>query len=161
MHDQPEGSIGPFERVYTVNDYWDGPRGGVADFKAAPHFYRSIFSEADDNYTDVFELFPVDDKTLQIALEAWDIWLRWEQAYRERRTTLESHPALPEDRERHTELKAALDTRLAEISKTAPVHAVAEFRHVGKTVEERIATRWSYEVRWMAPTSVPARKSSP
>src|SRR5262249_30325968 len=111
------------ESVFTVIDYWDGPRSGIANFNRAPHLYRSIFSDADDNWTDAFELYPVDGETLRLALEAWDIWLRWDNAIREGRTAVETHPALPEDRQRHAELKAELDRRTAEIIKTPPTHA--------------------------------------
>ncbi len=34
---------GSWDRVHTVNDYWDHPRRGVADFQGKPHIYESQF----------------------------------------------------------------------------------------------------------------------
>jgi hypothetical protein len=35
------GDGGAFERVHTMTDYYDGPRGGIADFRGTPHLYES------------------------------------------------------------------------------------------------------------------------
>lgn len=35
-----------FERVYTVTDYHDGPRRGIADFNGKPHLFVSEFENA-------------------------------------------------------------------------------------------------------------------
>ena len=32
-----------YEEVFTVMDYYDGPRKGVANFRGQPHFYDCIF----------------------------------------------------------------------------------------------------------------------
>lgn len=103
----------PFEPVYTMTDYWDGPRAGLASFDGRPHAYASRFDEAKDDYEDVFELRPVDDETLQLALEDWQIFLRWEEAYRAGKVTLDAHQTLLEDRARHQELAGVLGERLA------------------------------------------------
>ena len=42
--------------VFTVTDYDDGPRKGIANFQDAPHFYECVFDEAKDHYTDLFRL---------------------------------------------------------------------------------------------------------
>jgi hypothetical protein len=75
-------------------------------------------------------------------LEHWDIWLRWESAFHEGRTTLETHPALPEDRARHEELQALL---AAQAEPVKSVRARALFRPVGIEGAGRIR---SLEVRW-------------
>lgn len=33
------------EHVYTMTEYYDGPRGGVADFRGTPHVYRSLWTD--------------------------------------------------------------------------------------------------------------------
>lgn len=49
-----------FERVYTVHDYWDGPRSGFADFGGVPHAYRSLWLDDLDEWDpDRFELSPI------------------------------------------------------------------------------------------------------
>jgi hypothetical protein len=58
-----------YETVYTVLDYWDGIRTGIADFHGAPHYYERPFDEARDNWADNFLLKPIDEETLRLALE--------------------------------------------------------------------------------------------
>ena len=41
-----------YEEVFTVTDYYDGPRQGIANFKGKPHFYDCIFDEARQDYSD-------------------------------------------------------------------------------------------------------------
>jgi len=116
----------PFERVYTVTDYYDGPRGGVATFDGKPHFYESEWSDLEDDWADTFRLTPIDDETLELACEAWQIWLRWERARHDGSVGLDSHPALPAERPRYDELQLALSERLRTAEK--PVRARATFR---------------------------------
>jgi hypothetical protein len=72
-----------YDKVYTVNDYWDGPRAGIADFNGQPHYYECQFNEAKDDWSDIFLLKPIDSETLQLAMEDWDSWERWDTAYKE------------------------------------------------------------------------------
>ena len=103
----------PFERVFTVTDYWDGPRAGVAEFGGAPHVYRSVFrDDLDDWDPDQFELSPISAEVLADALEDWAIFLRWRAAFDAGRTMRETHPALPEDAARHRELASFLGRAL-------------------------------------------------
>ena len=118
-----------FETVHTMTDYYDGPRGGVADFRGAPHVYESEFSDTLNNYTDSFRLSPISDDLFQLALEDWAIWLRWDAAYKRRDTPQETHPALPAERDRYDELERLLNGRLV-IDPTDFVLATAEFRNV-------------------------------
>jgi hypothetical protein len=116
-----------WDRVYTVSGYHDGPRSGVADLRGKPHTYNSQFSDELDEYTELFSLAEIDDDFLSLFLEAWAIWLRWDAAYRQGVATIESHPALPDDRIRHAELTFLIDERLKRISK-ATVIKRARFR---------------------------------
>lgn len=132
-----------FERVYTMTDYWDGPRRGIADFQGQPHLYESKF--LDEDYDDVFDLCPVDHETLALALEDWAIWLRWESAFHEGRTTTATHPALPDDRARHDELAPLLAARLAML--VEPVaRARARFRMEPSL--DRVTRGEFLEVEW-------------
>src|SRR2546430_8411304 len=75
------GHVMSFERVYTVNDYYDGPRSGIADHGGQPYYYDCEWDEEADDYADIFILTPVDSDTLALALEQWAIWREWEDAY--------------------------------------------------------------------------------
>ena len=124
-----------FERVHTMTDYYDGPRGGIADFSGRPHLYTSRFDDL-RGYLDVFELRAVYDETFRLAIEDWEIWLRWEDAFHAGRATLETHPALPMDRARHDELAPMLAKRLAALDGPTIV-ARGEFRPAPGQLEVR------------------------
>jgi hypothetical protein len=117
-----------FERVYTMTDFFKGPREGIADCDAEPHLFTSQYRDLDGVSPDVFWLTPVDAETLALALEDWQIWRRWEAAYNAGLTNNETHPALDADRARHQELAALLGPRLKHGQN--PRCAKAEFRTV-------------------------------
>jgi len=83
------------EPVYMVRSYHDAPRTGIADYKGRPHWYESRFDHAKQQYDDIYQLRPVDAETFQLSLEARDIFLRWERAFRDGLTTIDTHPSLP------------------------------------------------------------------
>ena len=64
-----------FEVVHLVDDYYDGPRTGVADFGGSPHRFRNLGwvspdgpDEPWDSLEDRFELTPVaEDRVIAIA----------------------------------------------------------------------------------------------
>jgi hypothetical protein len=100
------------EIVHTVTDYYDGPRGGIADYFGKPHLYSCVWDESADDWSDVFLLQPVDDETFLLAMEDWAIWSRWEQAFHSGETAHATHPALPDERARHDQLSVILTPRL-------------------------------------------------
>jgi hypothetical protein len=114
-----------------MTDYYDGPRGGIADFCGVPHVYESTYSDTGDkpdDAIDVFRLSPVNPEVLELALEDWAIWLRWETAFHRGEITQDdAHPALLVDRARHEELKRLLTGKLA-VADDCCVLAQAEFR---------------------------------
>lgn len=57
------------EEVYFVIDYWDGPREGVADYCGTPHYFRGVFDEKRDVWSDVFILSPLDQDTYHLLME--------------------------------------------------------------------------------------------
>lgn len=135
-----------YERVHTMTDYYDGPRGGIADYDGIPHIYESMWGDTADNYADVFRLSPVAPDVFALALEDWQIWSRWETAFHQGNTTHKTHPALPNDRPRHKELERLLKDKLA-IDDNNTVLANADFR-------PRTDSDWSgygfrpLEVKW-------------
>jgi len=124
-----------FERVHTVTDYWDGPREGVADFRGAPHVYRSVWRhEADDWDDDRYFLSPIASEEAALAFEDWAIWRRFAEHYRGRvapaAESLGDWGALPEDLSRHRELRHLL-TPILSLNRSRCIVARAEFRSVG------------------------------
>jgi len=141
----------PFEQVYTVNDFWDMPRAGVADLDGAPHVYRSIWRDDIDDWDpdNRFELSPLPPEILALVLEDWAIWRRWEDAYYAHQTTDTTHPALPGDRDRHNKLAPIVEKAL-EIDPSARRVAIGTFRaRGGGSIHSSIpGPRPPLEVRW-------------
>lgn len=129
-----------FECVYTMTEWYDGPRRGIADFEGKPHLYEADSDDGSEEYIPTFRLTPVSTEVLALALEDWAIWERWELAFSEGRTSRDTHPALPEERERHEQLTATIQRALV----SNPSHAIrahAEFRG-------RARLGLALEVRW-------------
>lgn len=120
------GTLAVWQRVYTVHDYYDGPVFGVADHDGKPHVYDRQWDEATEQFGS-YKLAAIEPELLAQVLEDWEIWLRWQTAFRQGKTTLETHPALPADRERHEALKAQIGDRL-EASRCGPLLKSGEFR---------------------------------
>jgi hypothetical protein len=116
-----------FSVVYTVTDWYDGPRQGIADYQGRPHYFESQWQDGNDLDCDTYLLMPIDDDTFSLALEDWAIWRRWETAFHQGKATQQTHPALPEDRARHEELVPLLKERLV-VDVARSVRKRAEFR---------------------------------
>lgn len=97
------------QRVHAVFDYWDGPRLGVADYQNVPHAFRCIFDENADDWTDTFAVKRLSASEFAACVRSWQIWLRWEAAFKAGRTTVATHPALPEDRAEKDALQPIVD----------------------------------------------------
>ena len=118
------------EQVLTVETYWDGPKTGVATFKGEAHAYECVFDDRLDEWSWFYLLKPIDPGTLKLVKERWQIWLRWEEAHQTGRTTMSTHPALPEDRPRWMELMRILDSKL-EVPASSDLAANGEFERLG------------------------------
>lgn len=116
-----------FEVVYTLPDWYDGPRRGIADCNGVPYLFESEWNDPKDMGADTFLLVPLHPDVFQLALEEWAIWRRWETAFHNGMTTNETHPALPDDRTRHKELRQLLEGRLI-VDPSRAMRKKAEFR---------------------------------
>jgi hypothetical protein len=132
-----------WERVYTINDFWDHPRRGVANVSGHPHIYESPFNKDKDDFEDFYLVSPIEPDLLALVLEDWDIWNRWSEAFDRGETSRETHPALPPDRARHDELTNLIGTRF----KTDP----ANCRKM-KPAFRSVRLGWNgMEVKWSEP----------
>jgi hypothetical protein len=95
----------------TIADWYDGPRLGIAEYRGVPHIYEAEFDHNSDDYGDTYYVSPVSPDLLDLIMEDWQIWIRWDQAFASSAATLDTHPALPADRERHDALKHAIGSR--------------------------------------------------
>lgn len=116
-----------WQSVHTVNEFYDGPIFGVADYEGTPHVYEAPWDDVEEQYGPLFRLSTIEPELLALILEDWAIWLRWETAFHEGLTPHETHPALPVDRRRHEELKAQIGGRFDE-KRGGPILKRGEFR---------------------------------
>jgi hypothetical protein len=99
--------------VHLIWDYWDQPRSGIADCGGRPHVFRCRFDTEQDDWSHDFDLREIDAALLALASERRAIFRRWAAALKAGRVPNETwdgphHPALPEDRARLAELRAAI-----------------------------------------------------
>ncbi len=131
--------------VHMVIDYWGGPIKGVADYRSNPHYFKALFDEEKDDWSDVFLLTPLNSETFQLFLESNRIWLRWKEAHERGQASDESHPALPEDRERMSELDNLISQKL-ENDKHLTIRARATFQP-DDSKKPKIYRQW--RVTWL------------
>ncbi len=138
-----------FERVYTVYDYWDYPRSGIADCSGDPYFYDREFDNGLDEFSDIYILTPIDQDTLSLALEKRDMWLKWKQGYGQVEPF--AHPALQNTENslgaKFLEIGYMVEARVAAIQ-TGRKRAKAEFRVHLRDANTPMSQSDDLEVEW-------------
>jgi len=99
---------GPPERVYVENEWYDGPRAGIADINGTPHRFKSLFDEEEDYYLGTFMVWPVDKEVLDLEIEQWCIFVDWNTLYEFGQADTNSHPGHGGRNARWDEIEAFL-----------------------------------------------------
>src|ERR1044072_3608439 len=133
------------EEVHLIIDYWDGPREGVADYCGTPHYFRAVFDEKKDEWSDVFILSPLDLDAYRLVVESHQIWQRWQQAYESGAATIDSHPALPEETKRSKELAEIIE-RKTEIDPITAIRMKGSFEADDRT---KLTSDRKWRVCWL------------
>ena len=103
-----------FERVYTVWDYWDGPRSGIAFCFGEPHYYQCEQNEGED--ADSFLLTRISEEMFSLAIEQWSIFRDWEVAFHRGGVPQSTHPAFPGSDRKYLELQEILDAHVSQLT---------------------------------------------
>lgn len=122
-------NYGPPEKVYVANDWYDGPRAGVADIKGLLHRFKSLFDEKDDEYLGTFMIWPIDEESLNLEIEQWCIFVNWNFLYESGEADVESHPGNGGINRRWDEIEMLLKKSRSEIPADAQ-KAVAEIEDI-------------------------------
>jgi hypothetical protein len=144
------GNLNPgYETVFTVTDYLDHPRKGIANYQGKPHLYERLPDEQNDHGSELFQLTPLDSITFELAMEDWEIWRRWLVAFYEKKTDISTRPALPSEAGRHAELKQILDEVLVSDPQKATMR-VGRFEVLEEpSIPERVIRQ--LQVKWIQP----------
>jgi hypothetical protein len=135
-----------YERVYTVWDYSEGPRSGVADYMGTPHFYQ--FDKKEDIYPETFLLKPIDTETFQLVVEQWAIWRKWELAFVRGEISHLSQTAVRSQDPKYSELNSKIKNKIDAIS-SEPVLVFAHFRVRSNQRELQAGMSRELDVRWL------------
>jgi len=81
-----------YETVYMVWDIYNGVRTGIANLGNRPHYFSSVFDRQIVEYSESFELYPVNQEFMRRANRYWDIFRAWERRFHNGLADIESHP---------------------------------------------------------------------
>lgn len=114
------------ERVYSVWDFYDRPRTGIADFNGETCHFECGWDEVLDDYSDAYQVRALNDSIRVLATEYDQIWREWEKAFHAGKTSGETHPSNEGQNPRFTELTKSLDSAIKKQNIVAT--KAAEFR---------------------------------
>lgn len=134
-----------FEEVFTVTDYYDGPRRGIANFNGDPHFFDCIFRE---KYLNTFSLSPISRELFLLELTDLAIWQGWERAFHAGEVEHDPRAALCVERERR--LRSLFDEEL-KIDEGRCIVREGAFTPAKIRESSGILVHWV--VRWSEPSS--------
>jgi hypothetical protein len=100
--------FGPPEHVYVENEWYDGPRAGVANVHGRPHRFVSQYDEEEDEYLGTFLIWPIAEQELSLEQEQWKIFVNWNEDYEAGKVGVESHPGHPGTNARWDEISTIL-----------------------------------------------------
>jgi hypothetical protein len=126
---------GPPEHVLVENEWYDGPRAGVANVSGQPHRFVSQWDEEEDEYLGTFLVWPVDAEEVALEQEQWRIFVAWNKQYEAGEVDSATHPGHPGTNKRWDEIALLLASRRetvpsnAKRAKAQMVHLEREQRH--------------------------------
>lgn len=120
---------GPPERVYVENEWFDGPRAGIADVQGAPHRFKALYDDTENQSLGTVFVWPVDEITVELEQEQWRIFAAWNVLYEAGEATAESHPAYGGKSARWDEIEGLLKASRAVVPQIAR-RALAKLSHI-------------------------------
>lgn len=139
-------AFGPPERVYVENEWYGGPRSGIADIKGFPHRFKSYFDETEDEYQETFAVWPVEENTLRLEVEQWCIFVEWNVRSEAGELNSQTHPGIGGLDPRWDELERLLKNSRSSI----PAHALtalAEYERIERASRYELSGP-DYMLKW-------------
>ncbi len=66
-----------WEPVFTISEFYNGPKSGIASFKGIPHLFAPEWDRQALRFTQIFYLRQIDRQVFELELELWKIRVRW------------------------------------------------------------------------------------
>lgn len=63
--------------VYTIEEFWDCPREGVAEYQGKAVYYNCLFDEEADDWSEVYELRELREESLERIFAEEGNWRDW------------------------------------------------------------------------------------
>ena len=120
---------GPPEHVLVENEWYDGPRAGVANVNGQPHRFVSQWDDEKDQNLGTFLVWPVDADEVALEQEQWRIFVAWNAQYEAGKVDSATHPGHPGTNKRWDVLASQLATRRETAPPTAK-RAKAQIVHL-------------------------------
>ena len=137
---------GPPERVLVENEWYDGPRAGVALVNGEPHRFVSQWDDQGDDYLGTYLVWPVDAEEVGLEQEQWSIFVTWNEQYEAGEADTATHPAHPGTNERWDAIALQLSSRRQTVP-SRPKRAKAQLVHLER--EQRYAPSGpAYQLAW-------------
>jgi hypothetical protein len=139
----------PFERVFMVWDIYDGARSGLACLRGKPHYFDCEIDRVHGGYTDIYQLWPIDEELLTLATAQWQLYRAWELRFHSGDVPLETHPGHRGQNARYDDLEDEIHRRLSLLG-TPTCRALADFRACAHQPELPAGCLRELEVQWVA-----------
>ncbi len=65
------------EIVYTIEEFYDCPREGIAEYQGTPVYYTCLFDEEAEEWSSIYELRELADESLSKIFKQEGNWRDW------------------------------------------------------------------------------------
>lgn len=136
-----------FEPVLIEEEWYDGPRSGIAEIAGTAHYFEALGDLTGNPPTGEFAVWPVADPVLALEREQWAIFIAWNARRGAGTADVDSHPGHAGVDARYDELAAILAPH-----RVRPDIARTLVAEVGFTDEDRYSLGGTdYLFRWHRP----------
>lgn len=135
-----------FEKVLIELDWYDGPRGGVAEVCGILCRFKSNFDEKDDDWLGTFLVWPISEESFALELEAWSIFVSWNKLFESGKAGTKPHPGTGGINIRYDEIVSLLQKERETIPSNCDL-AIAEFLRIERDARYEVSGP-DYKLKW-------------